>query len=631
MPTSDEELYERFLYEQYLASQQRNEDIPTGADLAGAPMPSPPEKEDKYGIKDTFVGMLETAAAMTTGAIGGTVGHLYGTADGFVGGGMRGMEFGSGEMAENMAGRANEVAGALTYAPRTEAGQEFTEALGGAMAPLEALEPIMPALGVLPDVRRPVDGPDQRTMDQTEAALEVNRGRGNPEMMTNPEQLGNPERMQNGALYPGITRDKSAEALHVQGDVFMAPEHVQAFKNADPATKAKMQKMQEEAKASNNGVNSQHSPYNVIADEFQTRAETLGQVGDQYIADMADAMAASQKMDGNNVRHLTGELQNSMVGLLREYGVKFDPKSGTIDFRDSKIFKGQEGLRKAVERFMHGTTTQSGIRDSRTNYATFEDLHNLKLALQDAGYGTARSKGPNAAATAAVQRMSGLVNDTARTISPEYGAANDGMSMVIKSMQELADATKTDVSLNETSFTREQWRKVANNTRKLTSNYDSGVNLDETLKRMDEVLMGEANKFDADGNYKGHVTERQMGELNLVRDENGQFVQGTNPRELALFAHYMNAFYGDGKLTSFKGLTQQSNHHFDTMASNTLWGNSAAVTGQALGSIRKMLPNQTKLNQRSKETRANQDLNATARANIEEALDDVLWRGVPFQ
>lgn len=625
MPTRDEELYERFLYEQYLASQQQNEDIPTGSDLVGAPMPAEPtDKDDGYGIKDTFIGMLETAAALTTGAVGGTVGHVYGTLDGLVGGALNDMEFGTGEMAENMAGRANEVAGALTYAPRTEAGQEFTEAIGGAMAPLEALEPIMPALGVLPDVRR-VDGPDQRTIDQTEAALEVNRGRGNPEMM------GNPEQVMNGALYPGITRDRAAEALHVQGDVFMAPEHVQAFKNADPATKAKMQKMQEEAKASNNGVNAQHSPYNVIADEFQTRAETLGQVGEQYIADMADAMAASQKMDGNNVRHLTGELQNSMVGLLREYGVKFDPESGTIDFRDSKIFKGQEGLRKAVERFMHGTTTQSGIRDSRSNYATFEDLHNLKLALQDAGYGTSRSKGPNAAATAAIQRMSGLVNDTARSISPEYGAANDGLSMVIKSMQELAEATKTDVSLNETSFTREQWRQVANNTRKLTSNYDSGVNLDETLKAIDEVLVGEANKLDADGNYIGHVTEGQMGELNLVRDENGQFVQGTNPRELALFAHYMNVFYGDGKVTSFKGLTQQANHHFDTMASNALWGNSAAVTGQALGSIRKMLPNQTKLNQRSKETRKNQDLNNTARANIEEALEEVLWRGVPFK
>jgi len=624
MPTSDEELYERFLYEQYLASQQQNEDIPTGADLVGAPMPAETEKQDKYGIKDTFVGMLETATALTTGAVGGTAGHIYGTLDGLVGGGMAGMEFGTGEMGENMAGRANEVAGALTYAPRTEAGQEFTNAVGGAMGPLEALEPVMPALGIMPDPRR-VQAVPEKTSREVEAALDMTRGQGDP------LKMGNPDQQWNGAMYPGVTRDPAAEALTVQGSPFMAPEHVQAFKQADPATKAKLQRMQDEAKASNNGVNAQHSPYNVIADEFQTRVETMGQVGEQYLADMADAMADVSKMDGNNVRTLTGELQNSMVGLLQEYGVKFNPESGTIDFRDSRIFKGQEGLRKAVERFMHGTTTQSGIRDSRSNYASFEDLHNLKLALQDAGYGTARSKGPNAAATAALQRMSGLVNDTARTISPEYGAANDGLSMVIRSMQDLADATKTDVSLNETSFTREQWRKVANNTRKLTSNYDSGVNLDETLTRIDDVLVGEANKLDGDGNYVGHVTEGQMKELNLVRNEDGQFVQGTNPRELALFAHYMNAFYGDGKVTSFRGLTQQSNNHLDTMAANALWGNNAAVTGQVLGWADKVKSNQRKIDDRTKATRKDQDLNATARANIEEALGEVLWRGVPFQ
>jgi hypothetical protein len=626
MPTRDEELYQQFLYEQFLASQQKNEDIPTGADLVGAPMPAKAEKEDKYGIKDTFVGMLETAAAMTTGAIGGTAGHVYGAIDGLVGGGIRGMEFGTGEMAENMAGRANEVAGALTYAPRTEAGQEFTEALGGAMAPLEALEPVMPALGVLPNPSRISAVPDKKAAE-IEQALDMTRGQGDP------TRMGNPDQQWNGAMYPGLTRDKSAEDLMVSGSVFMAPEHVQAFKNADPATKAKMQKMQEEAKASQNGVNAQHSPYNVIADEFASRSETLGQVGEAYLADMSKAMEAVDQMDSNNVRTLTGELQQNVAGMLREYGIKWDPTTGTIDkksLQDSKVFNGQGKVIRAVERFMQGTTTQSGIRDARSNYATFEDLHNLKISLQQAGYGAARNQGSGDLSTALIKRMSGMVNDTARTISPEYGAANDGLSSVITSMQELADATGTKIDLNESNFTREEWRKVANASRKLTSNYDSGVNLDETLKRMDEQLVAESNKRDQDGNYVGHVTDGQMNELNLVRDENGNFVQGTNPRELALFAHYMNAFYGDGKVTSFRGLTQQANNHLDTMAANALWGNNAAVTGQVLGAFDKMKSNDRKLKDRTKATNKDIDLNNTARAQIEDGLNDILWRGVPF-
>jgi hypothetical protein len=627
---TERELYEKFMYEQFLQSQQApaavNEDIPTGGDLAGTAMPAETEKKDKYGIKDTFLGMLETAAAMTTGAIGGTAGHVYGAIDGLVGGGIRGMEFGTGEMAENMAGRANEVAGALTYAPRTEAGQEFTEALGGAMAPLEALEPIMPALGALPNPSRISAVPDKKAAE-IEQALDMTRGQGDP------TRMGNPDQQWNGAMYPGLTRDKSAEDLMVSGSVFMAPEHVQAFKNADPATKAKMQKMQEEAKASQNGVNAQHSPYNVIADEFASRSETLGQVGEAYLADMSKAMEAVDQMDSNNVRTLTGELQQSVAGMLREYGIKWDPATGTIDkksLQDSKVFNGQGKVVRAVERFMQGTTTQSGIRDARSNYATFEDLHNLKISLQQAGYGAARNQGSGDLSTALIKRMSGMVNDTARTISPEYGAANDGLSSVITSMQELADATGTKVDLNESNFTREEWRKVSNASRKLTSNYDSGVNLDETLKRMDEQLVAESNKRDQDGNYVGHVTDGQMNELNLVRDENGNFVQGTNPRELALFAHYMNAFYGDGKVTSFRGLTQQANNHLDTMAANALWGNNAAVTGQVLGWTNKMKSNERKLKDRTKATHKDIDLNNTARTQIEDALNDVLWRGVPF-
>jgi hypothetical protein len=279
---------------------------------------------------------------------------------------------------------------------------------------------------------------------------------------------------------------------------------------------------------------------------------------------------------------------------------------------------------------MQGTTTQSGIRDARSNYATFEDLHNLKISLQQAGYGAARNQGSGDLSTALIKRMSGMVNDTARTISPEYGAANDGLSSVITSMQELADATGTKIDLNESNFTREEWRKVSNASRKLTSNYDSGVNLDETLKRMDEQLVAESNKRDQDGNYVGHVTDGQMNELNLVRDENGNFVQGTNPRELALFAHYMNAFYGDGKVTSFRGLTQQANNHLDTMAANALWGNNAAVTGQVLGAFDKMKSNDRKLKDRTKATNKDIDLNNTARAQIEDGLNDILWRGVPF-
>ncbi|WP_323141277.1 hypothetical protein [Massilia phyllosphaerae] len=88
---------------------------------------------DTRSLKDKAVGAGETALSLLTGATGGTLGMLGGTVKGVAGAIMDGT-FGTAKGANQIEQAASEGASALTYQPRTEAGQEYTGAAGEALA-----------------------------------------------------------------------------------------------------------------------------------------------------------------------------------------------------------------------------------------------------------------------------------------------------------------------------------------------------------------------------------------------------------------------------------------------------------------------------------------------------------------
>ena len=588
-----------------------------------------PEKEENdWSVGDIFKGAVETAGTMITGMTTGLVGGVTGAIDGYVGGLMAGMKPGTDEFNRNVKGRSEEVMAQGTYMPQTEAGQGMVDTVGGAMAPLEVVEPLMPALA-LPAEAAAVAGTASRAAraagnvvdpnagangKYVEDSLATNRGEGDPDYQTSPDY------QPNGAMYPGQTADPAGQALQVTGGKFMAPEHVSMVKNADPIQRGKMARMREESLASKNGTKAEHSPYNVIADEFEARSRVLGQVGEQYLADMNAARKATDKMDTNNVRTLTGDLQTEMMDILAETGVKIGP-NGKLDFSKSNIFSGDAKLKKAVERVMSLSTTPSQIRPG-TNYnaATFDELHKLKQYLQQGGYEFGQATGASAS-TSALQRMSGAVNGTLRGISPEYGAANDGLSMVIRSMNDLAKATKTDVSISEYNFSAGEWRKVSNNMRKLTSNYDAGVDLDQTLKGIDEVLIGEANK-----GQNSRISQEQLDALDIRMDDNGQLVMGTNVRELAIFGHYMNLLNGDGKMTSFGSLTKEANNHLENLVANSVWGNQVGASAAGYKFFTNLKSDESVISGQTAKTRKDVQLERKRKELVDNALVEVLNR-----
>jgi hypothetical protein len=95
------------------------------------------------GVMDQIVGAGETALTLSTGAVGGTLGTLAGTLQGLSQQILSG-QFGTPEAMRAVEQAAAKGAQALTYQPRTQAGQEQVQAVGQVLA--NVLPPVLPAI-----------------------------------------------------------------------------------------------------------------------------------------------------------------------------------------------------------------------------------------------------------------------------------------------------------------------------------------------------------------------------------------------------------------------------------------------------------------------------------------------------
>lgn len=95
-------------------------------------------------VGEKIVGAGETALTLATGATGGTVGMIGGTLKGLAEQILSG-KFGTPEAAKLVEQEAMKGAQVLTYAPRTEAGQEMARETGQFLA--ETIPPVIPVVG----------------------------------------------------------------------------------------------------------------------------------------------------------------------------------------------------------------------------------------------------------------------------------------------------------------------------------------------------------------------------------------------------------------------------------------------------------------------------------------------------
>jgi hypothetical protein len=114
----------------------KSEETTPAAQAQAAPLQQEP------GIGQQLIGAGETALTLGTGATGGLVGGIVGAGTGLAQQILSG-QFGTPEAVRAVEKSAIEGAQALTYQPRTQAGQEQVQAVGQA---LSALPPVMPML-----------------------------------------------------------------------------------------------------------------------------------------------------------------------------------------------------------------------------------------------------------------------------------------------------------------------------------------------------------------------------------------------------------------------------------------------------------------------------------------------------
>lgn len=116
--------------------------------IAGADVQETIQRPEETTLGQDVAGAGETALALGTGATGGTIGMIGGTLKGLAEQLLSG-QFGTQQAADAVEQAATEGQQALTYAPRTQAGQEQTQAVGEALAPLAAVAPMTAELGTI--------------------------------------------------------------------------------------------------------------------------------------------------------------------------------------------------------------------------------------------------------------------------------------------------------------------------------------------------------------------------------------------------------------------------------------------------------------------------------------------------
>lgn len=140
----------------HLSAAPARAEIPT-SDPAGpkpaAPAPSAPRPQP--GALDQVVGTGEAALTALSGATGGTLGMIGGTLKGLAEQILSG-QFGTPQAAQLVEKSASEGAQALTYQPRTPAGQEQAAAMGQALQQLVPIAGLAPEAAALGRAARPV-------------------------------------------------------------------------------------------------------------------------------------------------------------------------------------------------------------------------------------------------------------------------------------------------------------------------------------------------------------------------------------------------------------------------------------------------------------------------------------------
>jgi hypothetical protein len=192
-----------------------------------APAPQEP------GVMDQIVGAGETAMTLGTGAVGGTLGTLAGTIQGLSQQILSG-QFGTPEAVRAVEKAAAAGAQALTYQPRTQAGQEQVQAVGQVLS--NVLPPVLPMIaapGALTQAARSAAPITQATAQRGAAAVQQ-AARTTGQAIAKPVQAATTAvRETLGMEAPAVATTAPAAGARVSGGAAATPEAMRRTTTAE--------------------------------------------------------------------------------------------------------------------------------------------------------------------------------------------------------------------------------------------------------------------------------------------------------------------------------------------------------------------------------------------------------------
>jgi len=460
--------------------------IPTEENLAAeaARVDAIPEKT----LADQILGAGEAALTTLTGATGGALGFGAGSLEGAFGELTGRLEEGEGQK------RATELASALTFSPRTEAGQDIIQDIG------EKLSVLPPILGATPvqSIRAAIPG---RSITDKILASPRNR----KALLVEQIKSGNPNiDLVTKALDSNdniITRPSSVKALSVLGGDDAAKRTVSLIENANPATKMAIRKQIDVIEKGNKNAlfRNENRPSDVLGKSMLDRGRAIKRINEKSGKEIG-AIAKSLDDTSVDIRQPSNDFFNELSGL----GVTFkrgDDGWVTPDFSRSKFVGGsQKDMTVLVNDLLNGSPD-------------FNTAHKLKQVIRDnvnfdkGGVGQLNRQSENI-----LKNLSREIDSVLDNTSPKYKKANETFAKTVKLKDDFDFLAGKDIDLSNDLAAQSLGAKGM----RLVSNAESRVRIQQILNQTDKALKEMNVRFKDDLPSLVHTTAELNNIFNLA-------------------------------------------------------------------------------------------------------------------
>lgn len=461
------------LFDKILTQSAQNPDVPG---IEGDPEQSQAGQQEAQSFADQVIGAGEALLTTATGAALGAPAFIAGAIP---------------DVIDQLAGNPDQkfresFPAAVTFAPKTEAGQDIVKGISDVLGvlppvlgttPLNTLRPLVTGKAITDRLLRNPRAKRALLADQ------IRKGNPNIELVTKALDAS-------GEI---ITRPTSKRAVKVLGGDHVAKGTVSVLENMSAGSKARVNKML------NNIERGRKEP---LFGDANRPSDVLGQAG----LDRANAVSKINKRAGLEIGRTAeslkdinvdiGKVNNEFLSGLNELGVTFsrgDDGWVTPDFSRSKFIGGSQKDMAVL------------VNDLLNRTPDFQTAHKLKRTIRD---NIDFDKGGTGQITGDSQKLlrnlSSGIDDVLDSTSPKYKKANESFAKTIKLKNDYDKLVGKDIDIGENLSAEILGGKIM----RLDSNAVSRTAIKKLLLNTDDVLGEFGIKFKDDIPSLVHITSK---------------------------------------------------------------------------------------------------------------------------